>query len=274
MKQITIFLSLLLLVSVVRGQTSQDIVKPLTIGEVVTMYSDVLKEQRTLNIYLPPTYDRAKAYPVIYLLDGSIDEDFLHITGLHQFFNLMYSMPDMIIVGIANVDRKRDFTFHTDLEDLQKEYPTTGHSEDFISFLGSELQPLIQARYKTTEDRYLIGQSLGGLLATEILLKESHLFSHYLIVSPSLWWDNERLLNEAENLLGQQPDSDRYVFVAAGAHEDKIMQREAMALSEILGRSKKKHLKTDFQLMEEENHATILHNCIYAAFEKLFPYKE
>jgi len=258
----------------VKGQTSQDREKPLTIGEVVTMYSDVLKEERTLNIYLPQTYDHSKAYPVIYLLDGSMDEDFLHITGLHQFFNLMFSMPDFIIVGIANVDRKRDFTFHTDLEDLQKKYPTTGHSEAFISFLESELQPLIQARYKTTENKYLIGQSLGGLLAAEILLRKAYLFSHYLIVSPSLWWDNESMLNRAEALFAQQSDTDKYVFVAVGAHEDKIMQREATALSEMLQRSKKKHLKTDFLSMEDENHATILHNCIYEAFLNLFPYKD
>jgi predicted alpha/beta superfamily hydrolase len=157
---------------------------------------------------------------------------------------------------------------------LQKQYPTTGHSADFISFIASELQPMIQARYKTTPDKYLIGQSLGGLLATEILLRNAQLFTHYLIVSPSLWWDNESMLNEAEVLFAQQPDTDRYVFVAVGAHEDKIMQREAMALAEMLKRSKKKHLKTDFLSMEEENHATILHNCIYEAFLKLFPYKD
>ncbi len=274
MKQITLFFLTFLFISAVKGQTSQDKEKPLTIGEVVTMYSDVLKEERTLNIYLPETYDRAKAYPVLYLLDGSMDEDFLHITGLAQFFNLMFSMPDFIIVGIANVNRKRDFTFHTDLEDLQKQYPTTGHSAAFISFVESELQPMIQARYKITEDKYLIGQSLGGLLATEILLKKAYLFSHYLIVSPSLWWDNESMLNEAETLFAQQPDTDRYVFVAVGAHEDKIMQREALALSEMLQRSKKKQLKTDFLSMEDENHASILHNCIYEAFLKLFPYKD
>lgn len=95
--------------------------KPLTIGEIKTLKSVVLKEDRTLNIYLPSTYDSSKSYPVIYVLDGSMNEDFLHITGLVQFFNMTFGMPDFIVVGIANVDRKRDFTFHTDLKDLKKD---------------------------------------------------------------------------------------------------------------------------------------------------------
>src|SRR5690606_8834222 len=99
------------------------------------------KEDRLLNIYLPNGYDKEKVYPVIYLLDGSADEDFLHIVGLVQFFNLQLKMPDCIVVGIANVDRKRDFTFKTDLEDLKTAYPTTGGSASFIGFIEKELQP-------------------------------------------------------------------------------------------------------------------------------------
>ncbi|CEJ68562.1 Ferri-bacillibactin esterase BesA [Chryseobacterium oranimense G311] len=157
-------------------------VKPLTIGEVRTLKSKILNEDRTLNIYLPQGFDKAKSYPVIYLLDGSINEDFIHVTGLVQFFNQMYAMPETIVVGIANIDRKRDFTFHTDLKDLQQDYPTTGHSDKFINFLEKELLPYIGSQYKTT-DKYLFGQSLGGLLATEILFKKPEMFNNYFIIS-------------------------------------------------------------------------------------------
>jgi len=132
--------------------------KPLTIGDARIIRSAVLNEERTLNIYLPGTYDSSKAYPVIYVLDGSMNEDFIHITGLVQFFNLTFNMPDHIVVGIANVDRKRDFTFHTDLADLKKDYPTTGHSATFIQFIEKELQPFIKKNYKVKDTAYLIGQ--------------------------------------------------------------------------------------------------------------------
>jgi len=169
-KLIVFFTILFTFQSVAFAQTAN--VKPLTIGEIRTLKSKILNEERTLNIYLPQNFDKTKSYPVIYLLDGSMNEDFIHVTGLVQFFNQMYSMPETIVIGIANIDRKRDFTFHTDLKDLQKDYPTTGHSDKFINFLEKELKPYIESQFKTT-DTYIFGQSLGGLLATEILLKKT-----------------------------------------------------------------------------------------------------
>ena len=249
-------------------------VKPLTIGEISTLPSAILGEARTLNIYLPAGYDSSKTYPVMYVLDGSMNEDFLHITGLVQFFNLTFSMPDCIVVGIANVDRKRDFTFYTKLKDLQKEYPTTGHSDKFIGFIESELLPFISRQYKTNNTRYLIGQSLGGLLATEMLLKKPGLFSHYLIVSPSLWWDNESLLKAALSLLYKQQVPETFVYVSVGKGEDTIMRREAHQLYTLLQKADKPTIKTVFKLMTEDNHATILHRSIYEGLLHLFPYKE
>lgn len=68
----------------VKAQTSQD-AKPFIIGETRILKSTILNEDRILNIYLPEGFDKSKSYPVIYLLDGSANEDFLHIVGLVQF---------------------------------------------------------------------------------------------------------------------------------------------------------------------------------------------
>lgn len=247
------------------------VVEDLKIGEKVTLDSKILNEKRTLNIYLPQTYDKTKSYPVIYILDGSLNEDFLHLVGLQQFFNLQFKMPDFIIVGIANVDRKRDFTFHTDLKDLQKDYPTTGHSGKFIEFVEKELQPFINQNFKTEMTKYIIGQSLGGLLATEILLKKPQLFTHYFIISPSLWWDDESLLNKANSLLSLQKDEEKFVYVSVGKNEHKTMVKDADSLFQILKNSEKKKLKLEYNLMQDDNHATILHRSVYEGFLKLYP---
>jgi len=250
------------------------VIEDLKIGEKVTLNSKILIEERTLNIYLPQTFDKTKSYPVIYILDGSMNEDFLHLVGLQQFFNLQFKMPDFIIVGIANVDRKRDFTFHTDLKDLQKDYPTTGHSDKFIEFVEKELQPFINKNYKTDKTKYIIGQSLGGLLATEILLKKPELFTHYFIISPSLWWDDESLLNKANSLLSVQKDDEKFVYVSVGKNEHKTMVKDADALYQVLKNSGKKNLKLEYNLMTDDNHATILHKSVYEGFLKLFPYQD
>lgn len=248
--------------------------KQFVIGETRVFYSSALNEERTINVYLPDDYSASKKYPVIYLLDGSANEDFLHIVGLVQFYTMQFKMPEFIVVGVANVDRKRDFTFHTDLKDLVKEYPTTGHSDKFIDFVEKDLQPFVTAAYTTNDTKYIIGQSLGGLVATEILLKKPQLFTHYLIVSPSLWWDNESLLKDAKRLLEERDEMNNYVYISVGLQEDKMMVKEAKEISEILKRANKATLKVDYMPMQNENHATILHTSISEAFKKLFPYKE
>lgn len=272
LKKLIIFCSLLFAFqSVTFAQNSN--VKPLTIGEIRTFRSKILNEERTFNIYLPQNFDKTKSYPIIYLLDGSMNEDFIHVTGLVQFFNQMYAMPETIVVGIANIDRKRDFTFHTDLKDLQKDYPTTGHSDKFINFLEKELKPYIESQFKTS-DTYIFGQSLGGLLATEILLKKPEMFNNYFIISPSLWWDDESLLKQADQLLSKSPDTKKFVYVSVGKGEHKVMVKDAEDFYAILQKSNKKNWTVEYKMMEGDNHATILHRSLYEGLVKLFPYQE
>ena len=268
-KRISTIIICLFCAFVVNAQTPN----PFIIGEIKTLKSTILNEHRTLNIYLPDGYSNKATYPVIYLLDGSANEDFLHIIGLVQFYNMTFKMPKTIVVGIANVDRKRDFTHQTKNAELKKTYPTTGGSAKFIDFIEKELQPYIKASYKTNESTYLIGQSLGGLVASEILLKKPDLFSNYIIVSPSLWWDDESLLKQAPALLTGQADNKKWVYVSVGA-EGKEMEEGAGGLVKAIKNSGKKNVMIDFVTLPKENHATILHNSIYEALKILYPYKE
>lgn len=240
------------------------------LGQTLQIYSEQLHEPRTLNIYLPPDYgqDSTKKYPVIYLLDGSADEDFIHIAGLVQFgtFPWVNMLPESIVVGIANVDRKRDFTIPTHNEKDRAATPTSGGSEAFIRFLETELQPFINSRYATDSVRILIGQSLGGLLGTEILLKKPELFSHYILVSPSLWWDDESLLK-----LEPRPwTSPKTVYLTAGKEEPPVMVQDAQELAAKLGRIDSKRIRLIFKIMEGQDHANILHLAVYDAFLQIF----
>ena len=149
--------------------------KPFLLGTIEQIQSVQLGEKRTLNIYLPEGYIKndTNKYPVIYLLDGSADEDFIHTVGLVQFssFPWVNRVPKSIVVGITNAHRMQDFTYPTNVADDKNLYPSSGHSDKFIAFLEKELEPYIEHKYKTTNQKTLIGESLGGLLATEILLK-------------------------------------------------------------------------------------------------------
>lgn len=268
MKRILDITFLLLQVSFLKAQDSSSFIKstPFILGKIVTLPSKILNEKRTLNIYLPEGYleNDTTRYPVIYLLDGSADEDFIHIAGLVQFLNFPWVniLPKSILVGIANVDRKRDFTFPTTVEEDKKESPTSGGSSNFIAFIQKELQPFIEKNYKTNSTKTLIGQSLGGLLATEILFKTPGLFTRYIIVSPSLWWNNESLL-KIKPLIDKNNSS--IINIAVG-NEGKIMENDARKLEEILKENRKNSV-VHFEYFPHENHATILHRAVYKAFE-------
>lgn len=245
--------------------------KDFSIGKIEYIQSSVLNEERVVNVYLPDGYspDSSRFYPVIYLLDGSANEDFLHITGLVQFLQMIESIPPCIVVGIANVDRKRDFTFPTAVEEDKIDFPTTGHSSKFIDFIERELQPYISEKYKVNDDRILIGQSLGGLLASEILLRKSYLFSHYIIVSPSLWWNNGSLITDASSIVKSNKLNCRKIIVSVGEEGDE-MEVPANQFYQFLKESVPTGTDVEFLPMPEESHLSILHNCIYESIQKVF----
>lgn len=259
--KLSIVISSLLISLLTKAQS----VNELTIGKTIEFESSFLNETRKLNIYLPSDFDSTKKYSVIYLLDGSIDEDFIHVVGLLQFFNMTFQMPPSIVVGITNVDRKRDFTFATKDTSLQREFPTAGHSDKFISFIEYELQPYIGNEFPIGPEKMLIGQSLGGLLASEILLKRPHLFTTYFITSPSLWWDNETLLKNCDKYLSIEFSYAPDVYLSVGQDEHKVMIRDAKTLYNKI-KNNSSFDEVHFNLMPHEDHASILHNSLYQGF--------
>ncbi|WKD50310.1 alpha/beta hydrolase [Microbulbifer spongiae] len=244
---------------------------PLSIGEALRFPSKILGEERTLNIYLPPGYhkDQSKRYPVIYLLDGSMEEGFLHIAGLVQFgsFSWIHMLPESILVGVGNVDRKRDFTYASNALKDQKEFPSSGGSSKFIASLMKEMQPLIQRNYRVSGETTLIGQSLGGLLATEILVKHTNLFDHYIIVSPSLWWDGESLLKR----IPANCCAAKAIYVGVGK-EGAVMERLARELHDKIDPNGQRET-VHFGYFKQLDHGDTLHLAVYDAFGKLFSNK-
>ena len=256
---------------------SQEIISrsALTIGESLNFQSKILNESRILNVYLPVNYqvDTAKNYPVIYLLDGSIEEDFIHISGLVQFatFPWVKMIEESIVVGIGNIDRQRDFTQpSTNTEDIET-LPSNGGSANFISCLKTEILPTIESRFRATKSKSIIGQSLGGLVATEILLFQPQLFDNYIIISPSLWWDNQSFLKrEASVNFIKQPKN---IYIAVG-NEGQEMEETSRTLYQKLVDLENPYLHIKFKYFQSQNHGNILHLAAHDALNQLFDQSE
>jgi predicted alpha/beta superfamily hydrolase len=171
---------------------------PLCIGETFTVASKVLGETRRLNVYVPPVYrDSATVrLPVLYMPDGGLAEDFLHVAGLVQVLVGNGAMRPFILVGIENTQRRRDLTGSTTNADDKKIAPRVGGSAAFRQFIRRELMPAVRQRYRTTPETALMGESLAGLFTVETLLLEPDLFDTYLALDPSLWWNNGQLARQ------------------------------------------------------------------------------
>ena len=283
----TLVLFLLISTSIVTSQTKKNTekstTKPFELGMIEEFQSTILSEKRILNIYLPEGYKQNDTikYPVIYLLDGGTDEDFIHTVGLVQFntFSWINRIPQSIVVGIANTDRRRDFTFPTLIEEDKKRFPTSGGSTKFIDFLEKELQPFIQGRYKTNNAKTIIGQSLGGLLATEMLFTKPNLFDKYIIISPSLWWNDGSILKENPGFLNENFIQKTAVYIGVGKEglaptkKPHVMEVDANILADKLQQTKNKNVKIYFDYMPDEDHATSSHPALFNAFRLLYPKK-
>lgn len=269
------------LIAQLSSDKSKATTKPFVLGVIDEMYSTILGEARGLNIYQPEGYEANDTvkYPVIYLLDGAADEDFIHVVGIVQFntFPWIDRIPKSIVVGIVTVDRQRDFSYPTTVKEDKEAWPATGGSKKFMEFIEQELQPYIERTYKATTERTLIGQSFGGLLATEILLKKPTLFSKYIIVSPSLWWDDGSLLDMPSVLLEENFHQPTSVYIGvgkegltpgAGTH---VMEVDANLLAERISSSKSKNVSVYLDYLPDEDHATIGHQAVFNAFRTLYP---
>lgn len=241
---------------------------PLVIGDMFTIESKVLGETRQINVYLPPGYAEAadKRLPVLYMPDGGMAEDFLHVAGLVQVSVGNGTMRLFILVGIENTERRRDMTGPTENPKDKEIAPRVGGSEAFRKFVRTELIPDVKARYRTTDETAVIGESLAGLFVVETLLLEPELFDTYIAFDPSLWWNNEHLLKIAPEQLAKDTKLNKTLYFAGSSDMGDLAQRFA----DILTKSAPSGVHWHYEPMLEEKHSTIYHPAALKAFRFLF----
>lgn len=251
-----------------RGQAAS-VAAPLVIGQTFTMRSKVLGETRRLNVYLPAGYAESatQRLPVLYMPDGGLGEDFLHVAGLLQILIADGSMRPFLLVGIENTERRRDLTGPTTSASDQKIAPRVGGSAAFRQFMRQELMPEIRRRYRTTAETALVGESLAGLFVVETLLLEPALFNTYLAFDPSLWWNNGQLAARAPALLRGYAGPPRRVYLATSSQGDTIATRQ---LSAALNREAARGFGGRYRPMPEETHQTVYHPAALWAFRLAF----
>ena len=251
--------------------SAADPAAPLVIGETFTIASKALGETRRINVYLPPGYldSREARMPVLYMPDGGMAEDFLHVAGLVQVSVGNGIMRPFLLVGIENTERRRDLTGPTENAEDKKIAPRVGGSELFRKFLREELMPEVKERYRTTEESAIVGESLAGLFVVETLSLEPELFDSYLAFDPSLWWNNAALVKGVAKKLRENPKLEKKLYFASSDEKGIITGTEQLA--DVLSRDAPPGLHWHYEKMPEEKHSTIYHPAALRAFRAVFP---
>jgi predicted alpha/beta superfamily hydrolase len=246
---------------------SQEVEK-IEIGTKFKMNSIFLNEERTYTVGLPKSYHTSlKEYPILVLLDG--DEHFIGVSGIVNQMNQGRShghIPEMIIVGIGNTDRTRDFTptnsiTFLDGSNKSKYQKTSGGSADFLKFLEKELLVTITKKYRTNSYKTLMGHSYGGLLAGLSYLSKDSTFDSYLTIDPSFWWDNQIIIKKMDAVKTEDLKDKKMYISSAYSHKtwDKfVLNRKPQDLffAKLQDRSlTSPNLK--IQYFEEEDHWTV-----------------
>jgi predicted alpha/beta superfamily hydrolase len=230
--------------------------------------SAALGETRRINVYLPPAYADSARLPVLYMPDGGLGEDFLHVAGLVQVLSGNGTMRPFILVGIENTQRRRDLTGPTADPEDRKIAPQVGGSAAYRTFLRAELMPLIRQRYRTTAEAALVGESLAGLFVLETLVLEPALFATYVALDPSVWWNQGRLVSQAEQLLSTYTGPVKTLYL--GSSRDDAALPASRRLASVLRGASTPRLTCYYKLWPAETHATIYHPAALDAFRTVF----
>lgn len=215
-------------------------------GVVDSLYSQTLNEYRKVYIQLPAGYNPNKnlKYPVAFILDGEI---FLPtLSDVHNYYSGGF-MPEMILVGISNdKNRIRDLTTSTVNEKYGMPFnDENGKAGNFSKFIEEELIPFVENKYPVSNFRTLIGHSYGGLFTLYSLIHHPHLFANYLAIDPSLDWDNQKLLKEAQGILTTQKYENKSLFTSLSGQLH--MQNSNITINNVMQDS------TDFTLFARSN---------------------
>ena len=282
----------------IQAQTTQTHLNKVIIGSIDSIHSKILNEQRKIWVYVPNSasndiYSKQR-YPVVYLLDG--DWHFYSVVGMiHQLSSVNGNTicPEMIVVGIPNTDRTRDLTpTHMDswLPYMDSSFcKTSGGGENFISFIEKELMPFIDSLYPTAPYKMFIGHSFGGLAVMNTLIHHTNLFNAYVVIDPTMYWDNQKLLREAQKALANSNYSGVSLFLGIantmneGMDTIKVKKdttksiftihiRSILELSNYLINNKQNQLRFAYKYYNNDDHGSVPLIAEYDALHAIFNY--
>ena len=250
--------------------------------EVRDIRAQALKRDYQLYVALPDSYRQGnKRYPVLFVVDANYS--FAIVRNIAQRLNKHAGMEEVVVVGLsyANGDggvysRRRDYTpttprKHDYRSDMPGRQAAFGEAKAYGQFISGEVFPFIAQQYRVNMQRKVfIGHSYGSLLGLQFLLTEPRTFEHYILGSPSLWYDAGIMFEREQAYAASHKDLPASVFFGIGGLEKLApgkkrsrLEEEADMLADLrefdgkLKSHKYPGLKTRLRVFEDEDHASV-----------------
>ncbi len=259
--------------SATSGSSKEPADAQISIGNSYSV-NDENGESYEVNVYLPRSYAKEadKEYPVLYLIDGGRDQDFSHIAGLADLASVNpYVYKELIVVGIKTKNRLYELTSINSDPRYARPEGTIGGADKFRGFLRSKVIPFAESKFRVNKKRIVMGESLAGLFIAETLVKTPELFTDYVSISPSLWYDDRKLSKSALKLLNAHSDKSRRLYIAM-ADEGGTMHKGLDELLSAIKKSKLKNLSVKYKDRRQNNlHWNIYHGEALRALSWLLP---
>lgn len=181
---------------------------PIRLGHYRVLPSEVLGEDRVLQVHLPPGYEDGNlGYPVVYLFYSDwVSAYFAQV--VHELSLLTIDrMPEVILVGIPNTQRYRDL-----LAWPQEGRPGTGQADTFLRFVTEELFPFVESEYRTRPFRIMVGPQAAAVFGAYALLNAPEAFQAFVLNDPCRQDTRERSLCRAVAQQASDPGAEPIFF--------------------------------------------------------------
>jgi predicted alpha/beta superfamily hydrolase len=222
---------------------------------------------------LPEDYlSSNKKYPVLYLTDA----DYL-MGSAWEMVNILsktMEIPEFIIIGIAyggdfNTWYNRRIDEYCPTRQSYTMFKGGGESLPFEAFLANELKPFVDSNFRTLPElSTYTGYSFGGLFGASLLIHKPDLFKDYILISPSIWWDNGLVLKQAEKEIGAEFHHDGSVFISLGEKEMSSMLSEDYY--KLLLRKNIPGLLPEYHTLEGQTHNSTFHSAMIMALKSMY----
>jgi predicted alpha/beta superfamily hydrolase len=254
---------------------------PLEATEVRDIHAGTLKRDYQLIVALPDSYrSSARHYPVLFVTDANYALPVAR--NIAQRLHKHAGLEEAIVVGLSYAkgdspafSRRRDYTPTTPAgaytSDMAGRAPAFGEADAYGRFIADEVFPFIAAQYRADMRRKIfVGHSYGSLLGLQLLLTRPDTFEHYILGSPSLWFDRGVMFGREQAYARAHKDMPASVYfgiggretLAAGrkrsrSEEDADMVADVREFEAALEARRYPGLATRLEVFADEDHASV-----------------